>query len=115
MTRSGVVQFRVSPSERERLDALAAKAGVRLSDWVRSRALEEAPGTLVATGTGSVTTRRETEAAAVRTSSSDRPASPRAPETPESAQRREKALMADLRRNSAPAYQRPFNPRPKGS
>jgi hypothetical protein len=41
MRRGEVVQVRVSTEERAAMDRLAAAAGVRLSDWVRSRALEE--------------------------------------------------------------------------
>lgn len=42
--RSMVVQVRVSPEERGRIWELAGLAGVRPSEWIRARALEEASG-----------------------------------------------------------------------
>lgn len=44
MTRQAVIQVRVSKAEKASMTARAEKAGLKLSEWVRLRALDEAPG-----------------------------------------------------------------------
>jgi hypothetical protein len=92
MTRAMVIQVRVSEVEKASMEARASEAGLKLSEWVRQRALEEASEAgAQAPGTG-----EPPEA-----SSSLVP--PRAPEPVQKA------------RTVQRAYVRPFNPRPKGA